>query len=56
MKKLRIAMVGALLTLPAFAQDLGTTTADEPSIRIETTQSSGWCWVYMVGRWYLLPC
>ena len=56
MKKLHIALVGALLTIPAFAQDTSSTLTDESTVKIETTPSVGWCWVYLAGRWYLLPC
>jgi hypothetical protein len=56
MNKLRVALAAAVLTFSAFAQDTGTTPTEESAVQLPTQSSSGWCWVYLVGRWYLLPC
>ena len=56
MKKLRVALAAALLTIPAFAQTTDSTTTDTSGVQISTQSSVGWCWVYLGGRWWLLPC
>jgi hypothetical protein len=56
MNKLRVALVAALLTFSAFAHDTSPTLIEESTVQLPTESSNGWCWVFLGGRWWLLPC
>ena len=56
LKKLRSFLV-ALLLVPALTLNANAFTASpEDEIVKPAEQSSGYCWFYAGGRWWLLPC
>jgi hypothetical protein len=57
MKKLRVLVTAALLTLTLGTLNAADFTAPEHPDGMSSTQSqTGWCWFYFMGRWYYLPC
>jgi hypothetical protein len=55
MKKLRTFVVGLLLVpVLALAGPLGNDT-DRSGLN-PTTQVTGYCYVYWMGRWIVIPC
>lgn len=56
LKKLRTFLI-ALLLVPVLAMSANAfTTETDTAVGGLAQQSSGLCWVYFVGRWWLLPC
>ena len=56
LKRLRSFLV-ALLLVPGLTLNANAFTADEGgAVYAPTQQQSGYCWVYYVGRWILVPC
>jgi len=55
MKKFRSFLAGLLLVpVLAFAGPMST-NADAPGLN-PTKPVAGYCWVYYMGRWVMIPC
>ena len=57
MKKLRIVLAGILLTMPLFALNASSLVDEGEAVELQQTPSvTGYCWVLIGGRWYIVPC
>ncbi len=57
MTKLRNLLAAALLLLPAVTLNASSFAhMDERPGLGSTQQSPGMCWIYMMGRWWYIPC
>jgi hypothetical protein len=55
--KLRNLLAAALLLLPAVTLNASSFAhMDERPGLGSTQQSPGMCWIYMMGRWWYIPC
>jgi hypothetical protein len=56
LKKLRTFLV-ALLLAPVLVMNAHAFTTDaDGAVYTPPQQSSGWCYVYYMGRYWLMPC
>jgi hypothetical protein len=57
MRKLRIVLAGVLLTMPLFALNASSLVDEGAGLEIQQTPKlTGWCYVYMNGHLYVVPC
>jgi len=57
MRKLRIVLAGILLTMPLFALNASSSVDEGQAVEIQRTPSvTGYCWYFLNGRWYIVPC
>ncbi|HUQ50590.1 MAG TPA: hypothetical protein VM692_00125 [Gammaproteobacteria bacterium] len=57
MTKVRNLLLIALVMMPAVTLNASSLNNAEPRPGVGAPlQVTGSCWVYMNGRWYLLPC
>jgi hypothetical protein len=55
-KKLR-TFLAAMLLVPLLTLNANAFTADADNAAFTPPQqSSGWCYIYHAGRWWLVPC
>ena len=57
MKKLRNLFAAALLVLPVATMNAAPLPGAETRPGLSSPQpAGGYCWVYMLGRWWYVPC
>jgi hypothetical protein len=57
MKKLQKVLIAALLTIPVLTLNASSLSDDANSAQLSPTHSvTGWCYIYMAGRWWQIPC
>lgn len=57
MKTLRNFLAVAVLSLPLVTLNAGALIADAQPADVASTPSlTEWCYVYMNGQWYQVPC
>jgi hypothetical protein len=55
LKKLR-TFLAAMLLVPLLTLNANAFTTDANNVLTPPQQSSGWCYFYWNGRWWLMPC
>jgi hypothetical protein len=57
MKKLRTVLAGILLTLPLFALNASPSLIESEALEVQDgTNVTGWCLVFFMGYWMVVPC
>jgi hypothetical protein len=56
MRRKLSTLVAGFLLMSALTLNAQAFTTENEAVFTPTTQEVGWCWVYLGGRWWLLPC
>ena len=56
MKLIRHSLVVAVLLVASFGLQSTTSVAASATVAPPTHSANGCCWVYLLGRWYCIPC